>query len=125
MTSSLPLELELPRSPTAGAEARQALADALEGRVPQATVQAVTLAATELVNNAVVHGQPPVRLKAALDGDVLRLEVIDDGDGAPAVREAAGDETGGFGLRIIEALSRRWGAYEGTTHVWCEVPVGR
>jgi anti-sigma regulatory factor (Ser/Thr protein kinase) len=121
--SDLVLELHLPADRSAGAIARRELAGALAGRVTPAAVEAAALAATELVNNAVLHGEPPVRLKAALLEDVLRLEVVDGGDGAPEVREAAGDETGGFGLRIVEALSRRWGAFEGTTHVWCELPV--
>ena len=55
--------------------------------------------------------------------DRLRLEVVDEGDGAAEVHRGPADETGGWGLRIVDAVSIRWGVFEGTTHVWCEIPL--
>jgi anti-sigma regulatory factor (Ser/Thr protein kinase) len=81
------------------------------------------LVATELVNNAVVPGEGRITLRAELREDAVRVEVIDEGSGnAPQIRaEAEGDGSGGRGLRIVDALSVRWGTFEGTTHVWADV----
>jgi hypothetical protein len=37
----------------------------------------------------------------------------------PAIRDAGDD--GGWGLQIVQALSRRWGVYDGSTQVWAEL----
>ena len=49
----------------------------------------IQLVATELVTNALLHGEPPVRfdLLAAVDGRPLRIEVSDCGTTLPLVRE--------------------------------------
>jgi serine/threonine-protein kinase RsbW len=66
------------------------------------------LIVSELVTNAVMHGEGSIVLVLALENDHLRTEVIDEGTGnAPAVRTAPGDATGGFGLRIVDELSLR------------------
>jgi anti-sigma regulatory factor (Ser/Thr protein kinase) len=83
------------------------------------------LVATELANNAVVHGEGRITLRAELRDDAVRVEVIDEGSGnAPRIREEAeGDGPGGRGLRIVDALSVRWGTFEGTTHMWADVAL--
>ena len=81
---------------------------------------------TELVSNAVVHGEGRVTLRARCVADGVRVEVVDEGEGQAArIRALAppSGSTSGRGLRIVEASSRRWGAHEGTTHVWAEVPA--
>ena len=56
------------------------------------------------------------------DGDQLHGEVIDQGGGFEREVRARGPaEVGGRGLIIVDALSRRWGIHEGTTHVWFEL----
>ena len=42
---------------------------------------------------------------------------------APAVRERASDETGGWGLQIVDQLALQWGVLEGTTHVWADLAL--
>ena len=36
------------------------------------------------------------------------------------IRESA-DEGGGWGLRLLDKVSERWGVHEGSTHVWFEL----
>jgi LytS/YehU family sensor histidine kinase len=80
---------------------------------------------SELVNNAVVHGEGRITLDLRRTGDRLRVEVVDEGTGeAPAIRQRAqADAVGGWGLHIVGVLSEAWGAHEGTTHVWAEIAL--
>jgi anti-sigma regulatory factor (Ser/Thr protein kinase) len=79
---------------------------------------------SELVNNAVVHGEGRIRLDAELRGEILRVEVVDEGEGTPpAIREQGVADGGGWGLRLVDTLALRWGVYEGSTHVWAELPT--
>ena len=89
----------------------------------------VQLVATELVTNAYLHGEPPVRfeLHNPPDGGVVRVEVTDAGPEMPQVRHPDVTETHGRGLLLVEAYSTRWGVItsaEGKT-VWVEFPAHR
>lgn len=64
------------------------------------------------------------RVPDAKNPGFLRIEVIDEGSGnAPAVRHEGPDESGGWGLRIVDRLATQWGVFEGTTHVWADIPL--
>jgi len=116
-------ETELPRTPDAGRRARAFIAQRFGGIVAEHVLADARLVTTELVNNAVVHGEGRVVLRAQLRANALRVEVIDEGTGnAPKIREEA-DADGGRGLRIVDAVAVRWGTFEGTTHVWADVPL--
>ena len=41
----------------------------------------------------------------------------------PEIREQPADESGGWGLRIVDEVALQWGCFEGTTHVWVELPL--
>jgi serine phosphatase RsbU (regulator of sigma subunit)/PAS domain-containing protein len=83
------------------------------------------LVLSELVSNAVRHrevgSQGKVNLAISVTDAQVRIEVSDDGPGFDPT-----STTGpGFGLKIVERLSTRWGvesASAGTT-VWAEVPM--
>jgi anti-sigma regulatory factor (Ser/Thr protein kinase) len=109
-----------PRAPTLA----RAAVDRLEGRVDLTVLHDLRLVVSELVTNAIVHGprREPVRLRLrVLDGGCVAGEVADQGeDGAIEVAESAGDG-GGWGLRLVDQLTDRWGVYEGSTHVWFEL----
>jgi anti-sigma regulatory factor (Ser/Thr protein kinase) len=85
-------------------------------------LDAAKLLVSELVTNAVLHGQGMITLRADLDRNRLRVDVIDEGRGFDrAVRKRDFDSLGGRGLHIVDLESSRWGVHEGTTHVWFEL----
>lgn len=86
--------------------------------------ESAQLVASELVTNALRHGKGAITLQLGLMKGFLRIEVIDEGnDQAPAVRAEPPDQTGGWGLRIVDQLAVQWGVFEGTTHVWADIAL--
>lgn len=85
--------------------------------------ETLILLISELVTNAVVHTGCPAVLRMLLGGPGVRVEVADVSDRAPARRQAAGDDTGGRGLELVDGLADRWGwQREGAgKRIWCEV----
>jgi anti-sigma regulatory factor (Ser/Thr protein kinase) len=115
-------EVKLPRDPTAARRARRLLDELSAGRLEANELDRSKLLVSELVNNAVLHGQGKITLRVDVDEDRLRAEVIDEGSGFErVVRDNALDHLGGWGLTLVEAESSRWGLHEGTTHVWFEI----
>ena len=117
-----PIEVELPRDPSAARCARRLLEELSAGALDAGELGRATLLASELVNNALLHGQGTITLRAGLDEDRLLVEVMDEGSGFERVmREHDFEALGGWGLSIVEAEASRWGVHEGTTHVWFEI----
>jgi anti-sigma regulatory factor (Ser/Thr protein kinase) len=87
------------------------------------------LVASELVTNAVRHsgGSPHHRLRVviALEPDALEISVYDPGlSGRDAEPLRKTDDPGGWGLRIIEQVTVRWGQERPDGYrVWAELPV--
>jgi anti-sigma regulatory factor (Ser/Thr protein kinase) len=83
----------------------------------------LTLAVSELVTNAVVHGRGRVELTMTANDATIRVEVADQGGGRPKLAQPA-SEIGerGLGLRLVDELVDEWGtAREGLrTSVWLE-----
>jgi anti-sigma regulatory factor (Ser/Thr protein kinase) len=116
------LQTELPRDAVAGRLARRLIERNLD--LAPDELDAVKSLVTELVNNAVVHGQGKILLNAAVNPKRVRAEVVDEGSGFEAgICAAAGGikQNGGRGLQVVDACASRWGVYEGTTHVWFEL----
>ena len=91
-----------------------------------------TLLASELVTNSVRHSGSAVpgglvTVTVTTRGEDVRVEVTDCGrDGVPVLGPAAGAAEGSRGLRLVEALARRWG-YErggGLAMTWFELGQG-
>lgn len=110
---------EIVCSQRAPARAREILRTALGGRLPEIVVDALLLAASELVSNCVrhagLHDEEKIDVIVRQLGDDVRLEVCDGGPGfdAPASSDAADaagqPQTSGRGLRIIKDLAADWG----------------
>jgi anti-sigma regulatory factor (Ser/Thr protein kinase) len=117
------LELEL--DPLAPGRARRGLAEWLSRFDCPPEIEAdVLVVVSELVTNAVVHaGAAPV-VVATYDDGHLFVEVHDNDATAPIMRApGVGSGQGGFGLRLVEALTHRWG-WEATPsgkRVWGQV----
>ncbi len=115
---------ELPRSHDAAGLARRFLDAHFADTLGEIAYTNARMIVSELVTNAFVHGEGRIHMGLQVNGDALRIEVVDEGTGeAPAIREQPDGGVGGWGLRIVDSISHRWGAFEGTTHVWAELPA--
>jgi anti-sigma regulatory factor (Ser/Thr protein kinase) len=102
------VRVHVAKSETASREARDALSAWLTdvGCSEEITSDALVIVA-ELVTNAVMHADSDALIVAILDDMRLRIEVHDGDPTPPALAEPTVD--GGFGLRIVAALSDSWG----------------
>ncbi|GGR01162.1 SpoIIE family protein phosphatase [Streptomyces asoensis] len=114
------------RLPDAVMHARRFTARTLRRwKVPEAA-DAVLLVVSELVTNALVHTQGPVRLDLILRGDRVRVCVSDSSPRAPAKPVIVDwESTGGRGLLLVEAMSDSFGSVPvaGGKQVWSEITV--
>jgi anti-sigma regulatory factor (Ser/Thr protein kinase) len=122
-----PEEFRLVLSPDreAGWRARQALRQRFSGSLPARTLIDLIAVVTELVNNAVAHGPGrPITLALIVGDETIRGEIADQGNPAAAIPEIRDAERSGpHGLVVVDKLTSRWAVYEGSTHVWFEMPL--
>lgn len=114
--------------PRAIAQARERVVALAEPLVEDARIASLRLVMSEVLTNAVRHGDPGGEMLVAVTpkSGFLCVQVTDRGEGfAPRPRASAPDEDGGFGLFLIERLTRRWGLTRegGDTRVWFEFDV--
>ncbi|MFD3610274.1 ATP-binding protein [Streptomyces atroolivaceus] len=92
--------------------------------------ETLILLISELVTNAVVHTGCPAVLRMLFgpanptgSAGTVRVEVADNSCRPPQPRHAAGEETGGRGLELVDGLADRWGWQpEGAgKRIWCEI----
>ena len=116
------LDLTLPPRPESVGIARRAVGEVLEG-LDDRTQDGVRVIVSELVTNALKHGPDrPIGLRIWRNGESIRGEVEDEGSGKIEIwREGDRGSEGGYGLPIVEAMSDRWGVYDGNTRVWFEL----
>lgn len=114
-----PITVTLPRDHAAPGRARALLREHANG-LDRDRLETAVLLISELVTNAVLHGTGEIRLMIDLGGGDARFTVCDEGDGTPVVRSEPGPD-GGWGLRLVGQLARRWGVREGRTQVWFEL----
>jgi anti-sigma regulatory factor (Ser/Thr protein kinase) len=82
------------------------------------------LVVSELVTNALRAGYS-CAVNIEVDVDALRVGVIDDGPGVPAVQLAEPDDVRGRGLFLIAALANNWGVRRtgNGKEVWASLPL--
>lgn len=122
MDSRIRALYKIDAQPQAPAEARRIIAEELSSRLPDATLADIKLMVSELVTGGVVHDdqaeRDPVMLDLCVTGDI-RCRVLDHGPGfAARVKQ----DPQGWGLRVVEKLSDRWGMQcsPERTEVWFE-----
>jgi anti-sigma regulatory factor (Ser/Thr protein kinase) len=107
------------------AAARRIVAGVLRAWRMDDLVADTQLVVSELVGNAFQHAPGPdtVELELVLHDDAVHVHVNDGSALRPMVRAARHDEATGRGLRIVEALSERWGVadHEGGKQVRAEI----
>jgi anti-sigma regulatory factor (Ser/Thr protein kinase) len=86
-------------------------------------VAAVLMVVSELVTNAVMHGEGQVDVAVRLDSDGVRVEVLDQGTEGTFVAQVPTDAPGGRGLAIVQAFSSDWGFQQGPggVRVWASI----
>jgi two-component sensor histidine kinase len=112
--------------------ARDAVVDALAGRMSATMADRARLVVSELVTNSLVHGaagqgeEVLVTLHATENG--CQIEVKDPGrTGAIAPRAPDRVNGGGMGLLVVDAVCARWGVLrdeDGSSRVWAELSDG-
>ncbi|MFJ8821441.1 ATP-binding protein [Streptomyces sp. NPDC102467] len=128
----LQVQLEVGADPAEVGRARRWVRSRLAGsgiQADESLAETLILLVSELVTNAVVHTGHPAVLRMVLPGvqeqcpGTVRVEVADASDRPPAPRHAAGEETNGRGLELVDGLADRWGwRPEGAGKaIWCEI----
>lgn len=81
---------------------------------------------SELVTNAVVHGDGGIEVQLSANGPEMRLDVLDEGDGSPTVRPRNHGRSGGWGLHLVGEVADTWGSETGpgSTRVWMVKQAG-
>lgn len=92
-------------------------------RVSEPVAGVVVLAVSELVTNAVVHGEGEVALRITVAVDVVRVSVTDHNPAPAVLKEAAPDGESGRGIRLVDAISDTWESSGEET--WCEFRYAR
>ena len=101
----------LPRDASCGFVARRLVETHLNQRLDGQLDDAKTVA-SELVNNAYLHGEGQIELRVCASGVCLRIEVIDQGAHSDRVAVRS-ERSGSRGLAIVDQLAQRWGDARG------------
>lgn len=107
--------MSLDASPSTPTVFRDCLREALPAEV---SLDAVLVVASELVTNAVLHGEPPIDARVGYLNGITRVEVADRRPdmGAPTAESR--------GLELIEEFASTWGVEplsQAGKIVWAEV----
>ena len=100
--------LELMRDPRSATYARQRVGDFCADMPAdlQTTAQLLT---SELVTNALQHGDGAIEMLMSVDPETLRVEVSDESPEPPQPMQASPGSTSGRGVMLVEALASSWG----------------
>ena len=99
---------DLPRHPTAARLARRALAGEL-GDLPADLAEVAQVLTSEIVTNAVKHGQGAITMSVLRDERGLLVRVTDEGVEEPVVRGHDAGAPDGRGMQLVESLAAAWG----------------
>src|SRR6478752_9596257 len=102
--------------------ARHELLDVIKHFHVHADPDRVGLVVTELLTNALLHGEEPVEVHASTVEDHLRIAVHDAGEAVPHARHPGPTEVTGRGLMLVAGLVERWGVDQSGSgkYVWAE-----
>jgi anti-sigma regulatory factor (Ser/Thr protein kinase) len=75
-----------------------------------AAVDDILVVVSEMVTNALTHGEGPVGVVIECRDASVRFEVSDGSAVMPMARQVLADAPSGRGMRIVETLADRWGA---------------
>ena len=127
MESRIRVLYKIEPQPEGPARARRIIAEELSAVLSPSELDDMKLMVSELVTNGIVHGHQengvPVMLDLCFNGNI-RCAVLDQGPGRFA--RTRDDARRGWGLRLVEQLSDRWGMQcsPRRTKVWFERGCG-
>ncbi|WP_369776314.1 ATP-binding protein [Streptomyces sp. R33] len=78
---------------------------------------------TELVTNALQHGDGEIRVLLRLTNSYLHVEVHDGSTACPVPRVSTPDDESGRGLLLVAAIAQDWGVEAGRS--WCRLSFTR
>lgn len=117
--------IELPVAPTSPAAARHIVDELLRAWSLERFTEHARVIASELITNVYQHtpGADSIDVELLGHDDRLRISVADGSTIKPVIRELDPATPTGRGLRLVQALSARWGAeeFQGGKRVWVEV----
>lgn len=89
------------------------------------TVDAIRLVSSELISNAVVHGEGLVTVTLYQRPGRLVIDVLDDNPAAPQTSCAQADDENGRGLALVALLASRcaWAPAGRGKRVWAEIAL--
>ncbi|MFE0252424.1 ATP-binding protein [Streptomyces sp. NPDC059010] len=89
------------------------------------TADAIRLVASELIANAVIHGEGPVTVSLYHRPGRLVIDVLDDNPAAPQTSCAQADDESGRGLVLVDLLASRcaWEPVGQGKRVWAEIAL--
>ena len=120
------LDHQLALAPSAVAEARTFVGDALRRWDLTALVPDALLLTSELVTNSLMHARSEVTVTVAVAEGVAEVGVTDLSDLLPEPRSVLEADEGGRGLGLVELVAQDWGVAplaEGK-QVWFQLDVG-
>jgi anti-sigma regulatory factor (Ser/Thr protein kinase) len=103
------------------ADARSWLTDFLVDRdIDGQTGEDAALLVSELVTNALRHGDGAAVLRVVVTESEVQLSVTDSGDAEPRLLPRDPDRIGGLGLVVVDRIAADWGvaSFPGGKTVW-------
>jgi anti-sigma regulatory factor (Ser/Thr protein kinase) len=115
--------LTLPSGPQSVAAARRYAVESCRTGGYRGDCDTLVLLVSEVATNALIHGAGQVRVRVLDHGPRLRVEISDEADAMPALRDFDRDAEGGRGVALVDALAHAWGAdpKPGGKTVWFEL----
>ena len=119
------LRVQIPGDNGAAARARSELAS-LRTMLDDPVLENIRLLVTELVTNSVRHAEAStIELMVVTSRTRVHVEVANPGGGFEARPSGPEDSTAGWGLFLVDRLSRDWGVTQGRgadyQRVWFEL----
>jgi len=112
----------LPSTPDAAGAARRVVSKLVGEQMAQEMLDDALLVISELVTNAVLHGNGDIEVRLAFDGQRVRGDVTDEGKRFTQQQpEHDPEQVGGHGLFLVSRIADRWGLHADTSGVWFEI----
>lgn len=118
--------LRLSGDPTSAARARRFVSGVMHSwRMSSLAGGDIELLVSEVVGNAIRHGEAPFVVLVRYDGTCVRVEVGDGSAELPRKLQPGPDATGGRGVHIVETVASDWGVVTTRSgkRVWFELPA--